>query len=93
MGSIQMIARLEDEVTYLRDELRREREARTEADRRRDILFSQFSDQLKALAQTTTDVQTQVEAVVHEVVSEPASVIEEEQPPVSWWRRVFLGES
>jgi hypothetical protein len=88
----EVIATLRDEVTFLRSELRRVAEEKAESDRRRDILFSQFGDQLKSLSQTTSTVAEQVEAVVHEVVPAPAAVIEEKRPPVSWWRRVFLGE-
>jgi hypothetical protein len=89
----ELITSMKAEIGFLRSELRRVGEEKAESDRRRDVLFSQFGDQLKALTQTTTDVQSQVEAVAHEIVSEPASVVEEKQSPVSWWRRVFLGES
>lgn len=88
-----LVEALRDEVTFLRAELTAERESRAEADRRRDILFSQFGDQLKMLSQTTTDVREQVAAVVEEVIPEP---VEREpappQQPISWWRRILLGE-
>lgn len=102
-GLVVVVDTLRDEVQFLRkelerrtDELRAERESRAEAERRRDILFAQFGDQLKSISQTTTTVQEQVEAVAHEVVpngetvdSPSASPV---SSPVSWWRRIFLGQ-
>jgi hypothetical protein len=103
-GLVVVVDTLRDEVQFLRkelerrtDELRAERESRAEAERRRDILFAQFGDQLKSISQTTTTVQEQVEAVAHEVVpngetvdSPPGSPM---SSPVSWWRRILLGQS
>lgn len=94
---------LRDEVHWLRaelqrrsDELRQEREFRVEAERRRDVLFAQFGEQLKQISSTTTTVQEQVEAVAHEVVAEasPSEPAVDEAPVArpSWWRRFFLGE-
>lgn len=48
-GSVQVIARLEDEVRYLRDELRLEREARGEELRRKDFILAQFAERLPEL--------------------------------------------
>lgn len=96
-GLVVVMDTLRDEVQFLRqelnrrtDELRAERESRAEAERRRDILFAQFGDQLKSLSHATSNVQQQVEAVVHEVVSdsqepETAPVVN----PLPWWRRLF----
>ncbi len=96
IGLAVVVDTLKDEVQFLRqelarrtDELRSERESRAEAERRRDILFAQFGDQLKSISHTTNNVQQQVEAVVHEVVSDS----QDEVPPaapVSWWRRLFV---
>ncbi len=88
---------LKDEVQFLRqelarrtDELRSERESRAEAERRRDILFAQFGDQLKSISHTTSNVQQQVEAVVHEVVSDSQEADDPSTAPVPWWRKLFL---
>ncbi len=52
-GSPQVIARLEDEVRYLRDELRRERESRGEELRRTDVIIAAFAERLPELPATT----------------------------------------
>jgi hypothetical protein len=53
-GSPRVIARLEDEVRYLRDELRRERESRGEELRRTDVIIAAFAERLPELPATTS---------------------------------------
>ncbi len=50
-GTAHVIARLEDEVSYLREELRRERESRDEELRRKDVLLADFSHYLAEITQ------------------------------------------
>lgn len=99
-----LVEQLRSENAFLREELRQEREGRgvlarqqAEAERRRDILFAQFADQLKMLSQTATQVQEAVATVAQEVVPEPAPEPETAhdgfQPSPSWWRRLLFGPS
>ena len=48
-GQKELVAQLKDEVAFLRDEMAKQREQWGEESRRKDIIISQLSDQLKAL--------------------------------------------
>ena len=48
-GQKELVAQLKDEVVFLRDEMVKQREQWGEESRRKDIIISQLSDQLKAL--------------------------------------------
>jgi len=90
----RVIAQQREEIAFLRATLDRVGEARDEAERRRDILLSQFAEQMKALSQTTSRVRETVEAVAQEVVPVvPPAADGEAQPRPNWFRRFFLGES
>ncbi len=79
----EVVTSLKDEVHFLRaelerrnEELRRVGEERVEAERRRDILFAQFTDQLRSLTTTTSPSAT----------PEPGPT---PPPKRSWWRTLF----
>lgn len=93
----RLVEQQQSEIAFLREELRQEREGRgiltqqqAEAERRRDILLSQFAEQLKMLSQTTHTVQQTVEAVAQEVVP-PEEGLSEARPRPSFWRRLLYG--
>lgn len=48
-GQKELVAQLKDEVFFLREEMAKQREQWGEESRRKDIIISQLSDQLKAL--------------------------------------------
>lgn len=94
-GQTQVVDTLRDEVQWLRlelsrrnEELKAERESRAEAERRRDILFAQFNEQLKQISSTAETMHEAVEAVAHEVVDKPEAA----GVSLSWWQRLLLGK-
>jgi hypothetical protein len=82
-GWSELVSQLRDENHFLRGELTRVGEERAEAERRRDILLSQFSEQLKSLSATTSPPATS-ETNHHHQPSEPS-----ETPKRSWWEKLF----
>lgn len=89
----ELVMHLSRENARLWDELQHVREEKAESDRRRDILLSQFTDQLQQLSATTSKIaDTVVEIVPAEYPHETASRVEREpEPPPrsSWWARLF----
>jgi hypothetical protein len=88
----ELIATLKDEVEWLRDALRQERESRIEAERRRDVLFAQFGDRLDRIGVLTATTQEQVEAVAHEVLPEPSPTPELKRRWAGWWTWFVTGQ-
>ncbi len=97
-GQILMVERLESEVAFLRDllrgrdeELRREREAREEAERRHDTIIMRMAERIPEL-----EAQPEIRGVREESVgkAETAKFREssssyEKDSRKSWWWRLF----
>jgi hypothetical protein len=90
----ERIGELKDQVTYLREQLAEEREAR----RRADTIIAQLTQANATLAARIPELEAPQEAsedpeTVSEApwTSEPQSTTEEQQeaPSRSWWRRLF----
>ena len=79
LGSSQVIARLEDEVRYLRNELRQERESRSEELRRKDVLLAEFGHRLADITQRLPELPAPVS-----IASEPSVPPEKDRYP--WWQ-------
>jgi hypothetical protein len=96
-----IVARLENEVGFLRElvrrrdeELRREREAREEAERRHDMIVMRMAERIPELEAPPTPATRESPRTVagSEEGSEPRSatgVAEEGSEPRSWWRQFF----
>ncbi len=89
----ELVQQLRAENARLWEELKRVGEEKAESDRRRDILLSQYTDQLRSLSATTSRIADTVD-VVREVVTDPPvgeDTYEPEAPPQrrSWWSRLF----
>jgi ABC-type Na+ efflux pump permease subunit len=92
----ELIASLQDQVSYLREQLDAEREARTEERRRHDTVMAQLTSKLPAIEapQEASEAPETAETVEEESEgAEPRSVAPGAQEGVSrpWWRRVFGG--
>ena len=86
----ELVTQLRNENARLWTELQHVREEKAESDRRRDILLSQFTDQLQQLSATTTQIaDTVVEIVPSETPQPPEREREREPPRRSWWQRLF----
>jgi hypothetical protein len=90
----ELIASLQDQVRYLREQLDAEREARTEERRRHDTVIAQLTSKIPAIeapqeaseaAETAEEEQGRAE--------EPRPVFQGEQQGArrAWWRRWFTG--
>ncbi len=87
---ILMVERLESEVAFLRDllrgrdeELRREREAREEAERRHDTIIMRMTERMPELSSaSSSNPQNDREAAVKDQEAQ----IDSQRP---WWRRLF----
>ena len=88
----ELIASLQDQVRYLREQLDTEREARTEERRRHDTVVAQLTSKIPAIeaSQEATDA---AEAAEEQGRGQPRPATEGAQEPVQrpWWRRVFGG--
>jgi hypothetical protein len=98
-----IVARLENEVGFLRElvrsrdeELRREREAREEAERRHDTIVMRMAERIPELEAPPTPAPREAPQTVAEEpegmdapIASPTSQ-ETAEPRSSWWRR-FLG--
>jgi hypothetical protein len=93
-GQEERIEELKDQVTYLRDQLAEEREAR----RRADTIIAQLTQANATLAARIPELEappvpreTPESADEPSDTAEPRSATEEQQEPPSrpWWRRMF----
>jgi hypothetical protein len=96
----ELIASLQDQVSYLREQLDAEREARTEERRRHDTVLAQLSAANAEQARTIRAIETPQEPpedaeTVEEAPdgAEPRSAAggAREGARRPWWRRVFGG--
>ena len=94
-NAVALVETLREQVTYLRERLDAEREARTEERRRHDTLMAQLMQripELEASRETPGAPERAAEPVHRE---EPFTSEESTREPSerrSWWRRVFGGE-
>ena len=89
----ELIASLQDQIRYLREQLDAEREARTEERRRHDTVVAQLTSKIPAIEAPTETRDAAEPAEEHQGRGEPrpdAGGVQEgaERP---WWRRVFGG--
>jgi putative hemolysin len=87
----ELIASLQDQVRYLREQLDAERQARTEERRRHDTVVAQLTSKIPAIeaSQEPSEAAETVEEAPDR--AEPHSAAGEAQEGVRrpWWRRVF----
>jgi hypothetical protein len=99
VGSSDLVEDLRDHVAYLRDQLDREREARTEERRRHDTIIAQLMQRIPELEpaartgadQEQPDPQETVAAEPERVDTGPATAGSQTSSQRSWWRRMFGG--
>ena len=87
----ELIASLQDQVRYLREQLDAEREARTEERRRHDTIVAQLTSKIPAI-EATQEASEASETVEEEPErAEPRSGAGEAQEGAQrpWWRRLF----
>jgi hypothetical protein len=90
----ELIASLQDQVRYLREQLDVEREARTEERRRHDTVVAQLTSKIPAIEapQEPTEAAETVEEEPERAESHPTTgEAQEGAQRRSWWRRVFGG--
>ena len=91
--NLKLIASLQDQVRYLREQLDAEREARTEERRRHDTVVAQLTSRIPAI-EAPQETRESPETVEEEPErAEPRSATGGTQEAVQrpWWRRVFGG--
>ena len=88
----ELIASLQDQVRYLREQLDAEREARTEERRRHDTVVAQLTSKIPAIEapQEPTDASETVEEEPERVAPRPATG-EAQEPAWRRWRRRWFG--
>jgi hypothetical protein len=91
--TVPLVEEMREEVTFLREELRREREARVEEKRRHDTIVLQLArriPELEAQRETMPETRDGPEAT-SEPRSDTSAPLEGQEPPQrrSWWRRFF----
>jgi uncharacterized heparinase superfamily protein len=93
----ELIASLQDQVRYLREQLDAEREARTEERRRHDTVVAQLTSKIPAIEALQEATEAPETAAEEPERAEPRSSTAEPQEGVQrpqgrpWWRRVFGG--
>ena len=87
----ELIASLQDQVRYLREQLDAEREARTEERRRHDTVVAQLTSKIPAIEapQEPTEAAETVEEELERAEPRPVTVESKEPVQRPWWRRVF----
>jgi hypothetical protein len=87
----ELIASLQDQVRYLREQLDAEREARTEERRRHDTVVAQLTSKIPAIEapQEATESAETVEEEPERAEPRPTIVESQESVRSPWWRRVF----
>jgi hypothetical protein len=87
----ELIASLQDQVRYLREQLDAEREARTEERRRHDTVVAQLTSKIPAIEAPQEAAEASAAAAEEPERAEPHSATVESQETVQrpWWRRVF----
>ena len=87
----ELVASLQDQVGYLREQLNAEREARTEERRRHDTVVAQLTSKIPAIEapQEPTEAAGTVEDEPERAEPQPDAPGTQEGVQRSWWRRVF----
>ncbi len=97
--SSDLVEDLRDQVAYLRDQLDREREARTEERRRHDTIIAQLTQRIPELEpaaspgadQEPPDPPETAAEEMERVDTGPATAESQTSAPRPWWRRWFGG--
>jgi hypothetical protein len=87
----ELIASLQDQIGYLREQLDAERQARTEERRRHDTVVAQLASKIPAIeapSETPGSPET-VEPEQERAESRPATGEAQEGVQSPWWRRLF----
>jgi len=89
----ELIASLQDQIRYLREQLDAERQARTEERRRHDTVVAQLASKIPAIEgpQEASETAETVEEAPERAVLRPDTAGAQEGARRSWWRRVFGG--
>jgi hypothetical protein len=89
----ELIASLQDQIRYLREQLDAEREARTEERRRHDTIVAQLTSKIPAIEapQEASEAAETVEEASDKAESHSATGGAQEGVRRPWWRRVFGG--
>src|SRR5215208_4813338 len=89
----ELIASLQDQVSYLREQLDAEREARTEERRRHDTIVAQLTSKIPALEapEESSEATETVEEEPQRAEPRPDASGAQEGVQRPWWRRVFGG--
>jgi hypothetical protein len=87
----ELIASLQDQIRYLREQLDVEREARTEERRRHDTIVAQLTSKIPAIEapQEASEAAETVEEEPQRAEPRPATVESQEGAQRPWWRRMF----
>jgi hypothetical protein len=87
----ELVASLQDQVRYLREQLDAEREARTEERRRHDTVVAQLTSKIPAIEppQEPSETTETVEEPPDRAEPRPATGGAQESVQRPWWRRVF----
>ena len=88
-----LIASLQDQIRYLREQLDAEREARTEERRRHDTVVAQLTSKIPAIEapQEASEAVETVEEEPERAEPLPAAPGPQEGAQRPWWRRMFRG--
>ena len=89
----ELVASLQDQVRYLREQLDAEREARTEERRRHDTVVAQLTSKIPAIEapQEATDAPEAVEEAPERAETRPDAPGAQEGVQRPWWRRILGG--
>ena len=89
----ELVASLQDQVRYLREQLDAEREARTEERRRHDTVVAQLTSKIPAIEalQEASETAEAVDEAPERTVPRPTTAESQEPAQRPWWRRMFGG--
>jgi hypothetical protein len=89
----ELIASLQDQIRYLREQLDAEREARTDERRRHDTIVAQLTSKIPAIEapQEASEAPETLEEEPEGAEPHPDAPGAQEGTQRSWWRRVFGG--
>jgi hypothetical protein len=89
----ELIASLQDQIRYLREQLDAERQARTEERRRHDTVVAQLASKIPAIEapQEASETAETVEEAPERSESQPTTGGAQESVQKPWWRRMFGG--
>ena len=89
----ELIASLQDQIRYLREQLDAEREARTEERRRHDTVVAQLTSKIPAIEapQEASEAAETAQEEPERAEPRPDAPGAQESVQRPWWRRVFGG--